>query len=254
MKATIGDLELVYESFGDPAARPLLLIMGVGAPMTVWRDEFCQGLADRHFFVIRYDHRDVGRSTHLDHLPVPDLEAVASGGARADYTLDDMAADAAGLLDHLGIAKAHIVGVSMGGMIAQLVVLNHPERVLSLTSMMSSLGGEDAVQPAPEVRQAMGAMRPEGGAARHLAAILSAPSRRERLQKTGVPTLVVHGDADPFVPPENGHRTAAAIPGARLLVLGGIGHHLAEETWPEVTDAIAELALRAEAAQVPSGH
>ena len=135
-------VEICYQTFGSPADEPLLLIMGLGGPMTWWDERLCRMLAEHGFFVIRYDNRDVGRSTRMTGAVSMGRLARAFLGLRirAPYTLDDMAADALGLLDHLGIARAHLWGVSMGGMIAQTLAVTHPDRVLSLTSMMSTTG------------------------------------------------------------------------------------------------------------------
>jgi len=147
-------ISIEYDSFGDPAASPLLLIMGLGAQMTRWAPAFCQALAARGFRVIRFDNRDVGLSSHFNDAGVPDLAEISGARARGEkpnvpYTLSDMAADAVGLLTALGIGKAHIVGASMGGMIAQMVAIEHPERVLSLTSIMSNTGNS-AIRAKPE--------------------------------------------------------------------------------------------------------
>ncbi|HEV2477834.1 MAG TPA: alpha/beta fold hydrolase [Candidatus Dormibacteraeota bacterium] len=275
--ANANGVELEYDTFGDPAGAPLLLIGGLGVQMIGWDEEFCELLASRGFRVIRYDNRDVGLSTWMD------------GGA--GYTLDDMAADAVGLLDALGIPAAHIAGASMGGFIAQLVALNHPERVLTLTSMISGPNGEDQVQPTPqamallmtpvpETRQAridlglrskkelLGPADPfdesyerarvaraidrayhPAGFVRQLQAIGAASSRVSRLAELRVPTLVVHGDADILVPVENGRLVAAAIPGARLLEIPGMGHDIPQHVWPQVVDEIAELAREAAASR-----
>ena len=146
--ATVGELELCYETFGDRADPALVLIMGLATQMIAWRDDFCAGLAARGFFVVRFDNRDVGRSTTLDHLPVPTRGQLVRRDKRAaSYTLEDMARDAIGLLDHLEIARAHVVGASMGAMIAQTVAAHHPERVLSLVSIMGSTGSRWSGQP-----------------------------------------------------------------------------------------------------------
>jgi pimeloyl-ACP methyl ester carboxylesterase len=267
-RASANGIELEYQSFGDPTAAPLLLIAGLGAQMLSWDEDFCRVLASRGFHVIRYDNRDIGLSTYVE----------------GEYTLDDMAADAAALLDALGIPAAHIVGASMGGFIAQLVTLNHPEHVLSLTSIMSGPNGEDQVRPTaegtavlmgapPDTReerialglwakqQLVGPADPfdadyeetriasaidrayhPAGFARQLQAIMAARGRLARLASVRVPTLVIHGDADILVPVENGRNVAAAIPGARLLEIEGMGHDLPKRVWPQVGDAIAELA------------
>jgi pimeloyl-ACP methyl ester carboxylesterase len=134
-------IEIAYETFGDPSARPLLLVMGLGAQMIVWHDEFCGALADRGFHVVRFDNRDAGLSTHMHDAPAPDVAAAMSGDtSSASYTLEDMADDSVGLLDELGIDAAHVVGASMGGMIAQTIAIRHLQRVRSLTSIMSTPG------------------------------------------------------------------------------------------------------------------
>jgi pimeloyl-ACP methyl ester carboxylesterase len=145
---TVGEIELCYETFGDPAHPAILLIMGLGTQMVAWHADFCAQLAARGFYVIRHDNRDIGRSTHLDHLPTPSLVQLARRDRNAPYTLADMAADSVGLLDHLGIERAHIVGASMGGMIAQTLAIRFPQRALSLTSIMSNTGGLWNGQPA----------------------------------------------------------------------------------------------------------
>ena len=144
-RASTNGIELEYETFGDPHAAPLLLIAGLGAQMLSWDEDFCRLLAGRGFHVIRFDNRDAGLSTWMADA----------------YTLEMMAGDAAGLLDALGIRAAHVVGASMGGFIAQLVALNHPDRVLTLTSIMSGPNGEDHVQPTAEGRAVLLAPAPE---------------------------------------------------------------------------------------------
>jgi len=143
-------IEIEYETTGDAKAAPMLMIMGLGAQLKSWDDGFCRDLADRGFYVIRYDNRDAGLSTKMEAAGRADLAAAYTGHPNPAYTLDDLADDAVGVLDALGIRAAHIVGASMGGFIAQLVAINHPDRVLSLTSIMSGPGGEDAVLPTPE--------------------------------------------------------------------------------------------------------
>src|SRR3954470_2599918 len=146
--ARVGELDICYETFGDPSDPPMLLIMGLGTQMVAWHADFCAELAGRGFFVIRHDNRDVGRSTRLSELPVPSLVQLAKRDRNAPYTLADMAADSVGVLDHLGIEQAHIVGASMGGMIAQTVAIKYPERTLSLVSIMSNTGSFWTGQPA----------------------------------------------------------------------------------------------------------
>jgi pimeloyl-ACP methyl ester carboxylesterase len=282
-RAQVNGLELEYESFGEPASTPLLLVMGLSYQMIEWDDAVCQLIADRGFWVTRFDNRDVGLSSKLDHLGIPDLLGVMVGTAPALYTLDDMADDAVGLLDVLGVSAAHVVGVSMGGMIAQLIAINHPKRVLSLTSIMSTVGGPSVVQaeaeviaalmlpPGPtreeRVEHSLGVRRlingaglpfdedrarrkaeravdrcfhPDGGL-RQIVAILAAPDRAPALSLLTIPTLVIHGEQDPLVPPDNGRQTAAALPNARLFMIPDMGHNLPERVWPHVVDAIVAL-------------
>ncbi len=153
-------ITIEYESLGDPSAPPILLIMGLGMPLVAWPDAFCQGLIDRGFRVIRFDNRDSGLSTKIRVRRQPNLVAALAAAwlrlpVRSPYTLDAMAADVVGLLDALDIARAHIVGLSMGGMIAQIVAAAFPERVLSLTSIMSSSGSRKVSQPRPDAKRAL---------------------------------------------------------------------------------------------------
>jgi len=288
-RALANGVEIEYETFGDPDDAPLLLIAGLGVQMLSWDDEFCEMLASRGFRVIRFDNRDCGLSTWMDAGGPPDVAAVLNGNAKPAYLLDDMAADATGLLDALGIHAAHVVGASMGGFIAQLVALNHPDHVLSLTSIMSGPGGHDEVPPKPEgqavllvnppatreerIAQGMwirkvlkGPLDPwdedfelarmsraidrayhPNGTARQLIAVLTAQSRLKRLESIRVPTLVIHGLDDILVPVENGRLVVAAVPGARLVEIKGLGHDLPERVWPEVVDVIADLARQTSA-------
>ena len=155
-KLRVNQIVIEYDSFGSEDAEPILLISGLGAQMVRWPVPFCRALASRGYRAIRFDNRDAGLSTHLDEAPVPDLASVAAALARGEapnvpYTLRDMAGDTIGVLDRLSIAQAHIVGRSMGGMIAQLVASEHPHRLLSLTSIMSGSGNPENPPPAPEV-------------------------------------------------------------------------------------------------------
>lgn len=267
-RATANGIEVEYETLGSLQGAPLLLIAGLGVQLIGWDDDFCALLAGRGFRVIRFDNRDVGLSSWVEDA----------------YTLDDMADDSAGLLDALGIAAAHVVGASMGGFIGQLLALRHPDRVLTLTSMISGAGGDDQVQPTAEGSAVLLAPAPATreerielglwakqkllgpadpfdapyerarieravdrayyppGFVRQLGAILVASGRLERLGSLRVPTLVIHGDSDILVPVENGRRVAAAISGARLLEIEGMGHDVPRRVWPEVVDAITSLA------------
>lgn len=286
-RAETNGIELSYETFGE--GEPLLLIMGIGAPMLYWRDAFCERLAWRGFRVIRFDNRDSGHSTRLQHLGIPPVRrllarSLAGLPVDAPYRLEDMADDVAGLLDALGIDAAHVVGASMGGMVAQTLALRHPARVRSLTSMMSTTGRRrDTVgrphallalmKPLPSAREAaieqnvetlklIGSpafpapdqelrltvaravdrgMYPDGFA-RQMAAILASGSRFERLGQVTAPTMVIHGAADPLIPVRGARATAAAVPGARLAIVQGMGHDTPRPTWPLVFDLIEEVA------------
>jgi pimeloyl-ACP methyl ester carboxylesterase len=159
-EASVSDeITLYYEERGDPSGVPVLLVHGLGTQMIGWRDEFLALLAERGLRVITFDNRDVGLSTHFEGMP--DMQALMSGDASsAPYTLADMAADAAGLLDHLGLDSAHVVGISMGGMIAQTLAAGRPERVRSLTSIMSTTGERAVSEPTPEAQATLLAPRP----------------------------------------------------------------------------------------------
>ena len=183
-RAKANGVELEYETFGDSKARPLLLIMGLGAQMISWPDDFCTQLADRGFHVIRYDNRDSGLSTWMEDAGRPDMAAAFSGNPQPAYHLDDLADDAVGLLDALGIGAAHIVGASMGGFIAQLVAINHPDRVLSLTSIMSGPSWTEAVPPKPEGLEVL---------------IVTPPTtREERIKQDMAARRALLGPGDPF--------------------------------------------------------
>jgi pimeloyl-ACP methyl ester carboxylesterase len=161
--ATVGEVNLCYETFGEPSRPAMLLVMGLGTQMIAWHDDFCARLAGRGFFVIRFDNRDVGRSTKLDDRRPPTLRQLALRDRRgAAYSLADMADDAVGLLDHLDVERAHVVGASMGGMIAQTIAIRHPERVLSLVSIMSNTGARWSGQPAVQLYPVLLGRAPAG--------------------------------------------------------------------------------------------
>jgi pimeloyl-ACP methyl ester carboxylesterase len=284
---TAGEVQLCYETFGDPRDPAVLLIMGLAMQMVAWHEDLCAELAARGYHVIRFDNRDAGRSQRMEGGPPTLLQIARRDRRAAVYTLDDMADDAAGLLDHLGIARAHVVGASMGGMIAQAFAIRHPERVLTLTSMMSNTGSRWKGQPSWRLYHVLLARPPhdrEGylrhaewvferigsraldrgaedirrlaelsfdrglnpsGAGRQLAAIIASGDRTPQLRRLTVPTLVVHGTADRFVAPSGGRATARAIPGARLLMVEGMGHDLPRAAWPQILDAFEANAARA---------
>ena len=169
-------IELEYETFGRASDRPLLLIMGLGAQMLQWDEQFCELLAERGQYVIRFDNRDVGLSTKFDHAGVPDLAALMQRGAdrsAVPYTLDDMADDAVGLLAALGLASAHIFGASMGGMIAQTVAYRHAAKTRSLISLYSSTGNPALPPASPEAMAVLMAPRPSDRAG-NIAAVVNA--------------------------------------------------------------------------------
>jgi len=165
--ADVGAVTLCYETFGDPADPAILLIMGLGTQMVAWREDFCRQLVERGFFVIRYDNRDSGRSTSMKGRPATLRELATRRVKNPPYTVAEMADDAIGLLDHLGIQQAHVVGASMGGMIAQHVAMRYPRRVLSLTSIMSTTGGRLVGQPRLAVIPLF-LSRPTGGKEEHV--------------------------------------------------------------------------------------
>lgn len=288
--ANANGIELVYDSFGDPGAPPLLLIMGLASQMIAWDDDFCAMLAARGYWVIRFDNRDIGLSTKCAQQGVPDLSALmaramAGEPVTAPYTLLDMADDTVGLLDALGIASAHVVGASMGGAIAQTLAIHHAPRLRTLTSIMATSGAPGLPPPTPQAMAVLLAPTPTDrsayieryvrtwnvlrgpgfpldesrdverasqlharglnppGVARQLAAILASGSRKEQLGSISVPTLVVHGDADPLVPVACGIDVADSVPNSKLLIIEGMGHALPIAMWPQVVDAIAGHAL-----------
>jgi pimeloyl-ACP methyl ester carboxylesterase len=173
--AEVGNgITLCYETFGDPAAPPIVLIMGLGTQMVAWDTRFCEQLAGDGFFVVRFDNRDTGRSTRMDGAPVPKLHEIALRRIpRPAYKLADLALDTVGLMDALGIERAHVVGVSMGGMIAQTIAARHPTRVRSLTSIMSNTGARWSGQPALKTYPVL---------------LASSPSDREGFIERGIKT------------------------------------------------------------------
>jgi pimeloyl-ACP methyl ester carboxylesterase len=287
--AKANGIEICYDIFGAPDGEPLLLIMGLSAQMVLWDDEFCQQLATRGFRVIRFDNRDIGQSTKMTggkRITAMDILKLRFFGIlpSATYTLRDMANDTTGLMDALGIRSAHIVGASMGGAIAQEIAIHSPERVRSLTSIMSTTGNLKLPQPKREAMTLLMAPPPKtkdeyialfarnwkilrqgsfpqdeakdrdraercyarglnpAGVGRQFRAILASGARNKALASVKVPSLVIHGTVDPLVRPEAGRDTANSIPGAKLVMVEGMGHALPIPMWPQVIGAIAEHA------------
>lgn len=284
-KVKTNGIELVYETFGDPSAPPLLMVNGFSRQMIEIDENFCIQLASKGFHVIRFDNRDVGCSTYCHDLGAPDISEILKNRKNKEpialpYRLHDMADDTAGLLDALGIEAAHVVGISMGGMISQLLTIYHPKKVRTLTSIMSTTGEPNLPPPTPEAtallfepppsereafidytvrhgkvlsgpvfsieekraRQLANQAYNRGlnppGIARQYAAIIGSGGRKELLKSVSIPALIIHGDKDPLVPLACGLDTADAIPGAKQIIIKGMGHFMAPDLWERIIDAI----------------
>ena len=285
-KITANGIQIEYDTFGYPDAKPLLLIVGLACQLIHWDEALCEELARRGHYVIRFDNRDAGLSTRFQEGGIPDIgqfiEARMKGEQiKSPYTIEDMADDAVGLLDALAIETAHICGMSMGGMIAQTIAIQHPRRVLSLISIYSETGNPALPPPTPEAMECLLSPPPMEreaniaytldvwrtfsgprfpldelwhrniaansydrafyieGVARQLAAVLTQKNRKPELGSIQVPVLVIHGTDDPLVPVEGGRDTAEAIPGAKLIIIEGMGHDLPHDgAWPQIFDAI----------------
>ena len=282
-------IEIEYETFGDPNNPALILMEGHGAQMVKWDTEYCKMFAAKNLYVIRFDNRDCGLSTKFDGIEV-DLGAVLKAALLEEtvppvpYTLSDMAGDVVGLLDFLKIDSAHIFGVSLGGMIAQVLTIEHPTRVRSLISVMSMSGEPEFGQSTPE---AIGALLSESpsdrsgyiehsivyqvyhskkyrsdefsktsaardfdrmyypqGSARQLAAVYASGRRTEQLRAIKTPTLVIHGKDDTLISPSGGERTAELIPNAKLVLVDDMGHDMPKPLWGYLVDLISDFALR----------
>jgi pimeloyl-ACP methyl ester carboxylesterase len=283
------NVEIAYETIGDPTGIPLLLIHGLGRQLVAWHPDLLKQLVDRGYLVTIFDNRDVGESTHFTEFGVPDIgRLIERDPSVAVYTLNDLADDAAALLDVLGWQSAHVLGVSMGGMIAQALAIRHPERVRGLTSIMATTGA-DGVGEATDAAMA-GLLAPPSttreeyrensvigysvlastgfvldleqirvraglewdrgydpeGTIRQVAAIVAGGDRTKALSELRIPTLVVHGDADPLVNVSGGRATASAIHSAELLEVEGMGHDLPRDVWPRLFDRIDDVVARGE--------
>ncbi|MFI5895726.1 alpha/beta fold hydrolase [Actinoplanes sp. NPDC051513] len=274
-------IDVWCETVGDAGDPPLLMIMGLGAQLIDWPPGFVEMLARRGFRVVLFDNRDSGLSAGFDELGLPDVAAIFGGDpSSAGYLLSDLAGDAAGLLKALGIERAHVVGASMGGMIAQQLTIDHPDLVASLCSIMSTTGDRAVGHPTPDaaavLMRAPAASRDEAvangvraarvtgspgypaplaelerraaakydrgyrpaGTLRQYAAILASPDRTAGLREVTAPTVVIHGADDPLITVSGGQATAAAVPGAGLEIIAGMGHDLPVALWPRLVDAI----------------
>jgi pimeloyl-ACP methyl ester carboxylesterase len=289
-RAQCGDVELFYEDLGDLDAPPVVLIMGVGAQLPMWPDGFCARLIDDGYRVVRFDHRDTGLSTKMRGLRADGSVYKRVGryligrSSPVPYTLVDLADDVAKLMDHLEIDRAHVVGASMGGMIAQVLAANRPESVKSLAVIMSGTGkpfssipswrlirlpfqapGKDApweerldyevrnislfngpnfLPPVEDLRRRVTELAERShypqGLLRQFDAILGTGSLLRYTRHITAPTVVIHGTEDPMIRPRNGRGVARAIPGARFVVVDGMGHDLPEPVWQPIVDALAE--------------
>jgi pimeloyl-ACP methyl ester carboxylesterase len=285
--AQANGITIEYDVHGD--GEPMLLVMGLGSQLIAWPIEFVERLVDQGFKVIRFDNRDVGLSTKMS-TPPPTRRQVFTAMinrrfAHSAYDLGDMADDAAGLLDHLGIERAHVVGVSMGGMIGQTLAIRHSPRVASLTSIMSNTGDrrrgrihpallrrlpslmsrspDDAISDGIEAFRlisgphfdaaGMRALTEEAflrsydadGLARQAMAVAASPNRTWDLRRVTAPTLVIHGLVDRLVLPSGGIATAMAIPGSRLVMYPDMGHDLPRPRWEDIIGEIVENTRRA---------
>lgn len=292
--AQVNGITLEYDVHGDEGGEPLLLVMGLGGQLTAWPLEFVERLVAQGFRVIRFDNRDIGLSTIMPAPPPTKREVLLSlvsrRLAKSSYVVDDMADDAAALLDHLGVARAHVVGVSMGGMISQVLAIRHPDKVASLASIMSNTGDRkhgriersllrtlpklmvrtpaDAVDKGVEMFRLIsgphfdeGAARSMGreafersyqpdGVARQWMAVSASADRTSDLGRVRAPTVVIHGLVDPLVTASGGIATAKAIPGAKLVMYPDMGHDLPRPRWDDIIEEIARNARRA-GAQLP---
>ena len=280
-------IDIVYDAFGDEGDRPLVLVMGLGAQRLAWADEICDDLAAAGRYVIRFDNRDVGESTHLTALGPPTVIDVLRG--RPPYRLEDMAEDLIGLLDALSIDAADVVGVSLGGFIAQIAAIRNSGRVRTLTLLMTSTGSRHVGRPSPHVvvrllgrrrvnskaeavEKAVAVSKIIGspaypfdedrvrhfasasydraydpdGVRRQMAAGLCQRDRTDELRQLHIPTLVIHGVADPLVSITGGLAVADAIPGAKFLGFAGMGHNVPQPLWsPMSNELIAHTGGRA---------
>jgi pimeloyl-ACP methyl ester carboxylesterase len=266
--ASNGACTIHYEVFGDPSEPTLLLVNGLGSQCINYKDAWCEMFVAEGLQVVRFDNRDVGLSSHLPGVA---------------YTLSDMAADAVAVLDALDVERAHVMGLSMGGMIVQTMAIEHPERLLTMTSVMSTTGEPEYRRSTPRafelltapgatsreqyVQQAIAGLHEWGspafadeerwradaerafdrafdpaGVGRQYQAVMASGSRAHGLAAVAVPTLVIHGSADTLILPIGGERTAELIPGARFVLIDGMGHDYPPELWGRWTQLVVDHA------------
>ncbi len=267
-----GDCTLFYETFGSRNDPALLMVNGLGSQSVNYQDAWCEMFVAAGLYVIRFDNRDVGLSTSFADAPVSD-----AGNA---YVVSDMAADAVAVLDAEGIDRAHVMGLSMGGMIVQTMAIEHPHRMMSMTSVMSSTGEPEFGQSTPSAFALLTAppatdresyvsswidglrewgspefydearlrtdaerafdrsFRPDGTGRQFMAIRASAAGRADKLRAVTVPTLVMHGSADTLITPSGGERTAELIPGARFVLIEGLGHDYPPQLWRRWVDEV----------------
>lgn len=304
----LNGIDIWWQAQGDPKNPAVLLIMGLNSNSKVWSEHFIQNLVDEDFYVIVYDNRDIGKSTWVTEepflisfikiLPTFIIEAFVNAifnimfdengrfnmeAVPAEYNLNDMAMDGLSLLNHLGINEAHIVGASMGGMIAQVMALNYPEKILTLTAIMTTPGFDTKglSGPTQTFKEAMrksfllnllekeeealfvieraltgsrfpfnensfkekAKMRISQGiniSNAQTAAVGASPNRLNRLKEIGMPTLIIHGTEDPLIPIDHGMSLVDNIPGAKKLILSGVGHEIPDELLTEIISTISD--------------
>jgi pimeloyl-ACP methyl ester carboxylesterase len=250
-------IEIEYATLGDPADPALLLVNGLGGQLIGWDIELVEAFVDRGFLVIRFDNRDTGLSSRTP--PGVDVAAtlaklVAGESVAVPYLLADMADDALAVADDLGVDAVHVVGQSLGGMIAQTFAIRHPQRTASLTSAMErqvslfrTIGSPDHFDEGRVRRKVAAAydrsFHPYGIGVQMLA-IVASGSRAAELARLAVPTLVIHGEHDAVIDVSGGTRTAELVPGAELDVVEGMGHDLPSYFWPRIVEGVTKLAAR----------
>jgi len=290
--ANANGIKICWQSFGDDNAPAFVMINGLGSQMINWHEDFCVQLAAHGYRLIRFDNRDTGLSTTVNDYPVPDLKRLAKAKEKGEtieipYSLEDMAKDAVGLLDALGIESAHFLGSSMGGRIGQLIAIHFPKRIRTLTCMISTMGESSFPPPNPEAIETLfkpapteraefidyyiclcrmlsgskfridesyvrnkaercfdRAFNPEGEI-RQAAALMAAGSNRESLKSVYIPTLIINGSDDPLISVDCTMDMAETIPGAKVMIIDGMGHGVSDtpQVWPQIIEAIVTHAV-----------